>query len=112
VPCTGDGAIRKCPNRWWEFKAKDGYGISALQYCILDRGFNLLSVDGYIAYSTCSINVIENECVVARFLKEHPDAELIDVENVKEYSDVLKNLNIKYAKGVKSWDALKSCKYT
>jgi len=27
---------------------------------------------------------MENECVVARLLKEHPDAELIDVENEKE----------------------------
>jgi len=95
VPCTGDGAIRKCPNRWWEFKAKDGYGLSALQYCILERGYNLLVDDGYIAYSTCSINVIENECVVARLLKEYPDAELVDLENVKEYSDMLKELNVK-----------------
>lgn len=111
VPCTGDGAIRKCPNRWWEFKAKDGQGISALQYCILERGFNLLVPDGYIAYSTCSINVIENQCVVARFLKENPDSELVDVQSVKEYSDMLKALNVKFSCGLKTWDALKSCKH-
>jgi len=31
VPCTGDGAIRKLPNRWKEFKARDGYCLSSLQ---------------------------------------------------------------------------------
>jgi 16S rRNA C967 or C1407 C5-methylase (RsmB/RsmF family) len=30
VPCTGDGAIRKIPNKWVKWKAKDGYVLYPL----------------------------------------------------------------------------------
>jgi len=31
VPCSGDGAIRKIPNKWRDFTARDGYVLSPLQ---------------------------------------------------------------------------------
>jgi 16S rRNA C967 or C1407 C5-methylase (RsmB/RsmF family) len=34
---------------------------------------------GFLAYSTCSITLEENEFIIERFLKEHPDFTLVDV---------------------------------
>ncbi len=40
-----------------------------LQLKIARRGIELLKEGGLFAYSSCSINQIENECVVAQLLK-------------------------------------------
>lgn len=37
---------------------------------ILKKGLQLLKENGVAVYSTCSLNVIENEAVVARVLKD------------------------------------------
>lgn len=43
-----------------------------MQLQILKRGLELLKVGGKISYSTCSLNPIENEAVVAAALKDYP----------------------------------------
>jgi len=51
-----------------------------LQVRILKRACQLLKVGGRLVYSTCSLNPLENECVVAIILREFPGAfELVDV---------------------------------
>jgi multisite-specific tRNA:(cytosine-C5)-methyltransferase len=44
----------------------------SLQVRILLRAMNLLKPDGRIVYSTCSLNPVENEAVVAGALKLNP----------------------------------------
>lgn len=38
VPCSGDGAIRKLPNKWRHWSYKDGAGLHGLQVQLLMRG--------------------------------------------------------------------------
>lgn len=45
---------------------------SSLQVRILQRAMNLLTRDGRIVYSTCSLNPVENEAVIAEALKLNP----------------------------------------
>jgi 16S rRNA C967 or C1407 C5-methylase (RsmB/RsmF family) len=71
VPCSSDAAIRKIPQKWHRWTTKDSQQLHPLQITILERGFELLKVGGKISYSTCSLNPIENEAVVAAMLKKY-----------------------------------------
>jgi multisite-specific tRNA:(cytosine-C5)-methyltransferase len=65
VPCSGDGTARKNPNVWQKWTPKDGLGLHNLQLRILFRGLQMLKKGGRLVYSTCSMNPVENEAVVA-----------------------------------------------
>jgi 16S rRNA C967 or C1407 C5-methylase (RsmB/RsmF family) len=79
VPCTGDGTARKNPGIWKNWSALNGYALHPLQLAIALRGAQATKVGGYLCYSTCSINPIENEAVVAELLRASEGAlELVE----------------------------------
>lgn len=69
VPCSGDGTIRKNVPIWKEWTPNNAVGLHALQLKILMRGLNQLREGGRLVYSTCSMNPVENESVVAEALR-------------------------------------------
>lgn len=69
VPCTGDGTIRKQPHLLKNWKNEDLSELSQLQYNLALVAFCLLKPDGKMVYSTCSLNIKENEQVISK-LKE------------------------------------------
>ncbi|CCF56520.1 hypothetical protein KAFR_0B02220 [Kazachstania africana CBS 2517] len=73
VPCSGDGTMRKNVNVWKDWNTQSGLGLHTVQYNILNRGLNLLKSGGRLVYSTCSLNPIENEAVVAQALRTWGD---------------------------------------
>ena len=73
VPCSGDGAIRKIPNRWSQWSTKEALNIHTTQISLLVKAIQLAKVGGEVVYSTCSINPVENEAVVAEVLKRGND---------------------------------------
>ncbi|PBK71008.1 S-adenosyl-L-methionine-dependent methyltransferase [Armillaria solidipes] len=81
VPCSGDGTIRKNIGIWKKWQPQDGNGLHSLQLRILQRAMKLLKSDGRIVYSTCSLNPVENEAVVASALKSNADFHLVDVSS-------------------------------
>ncbi|GAB2283327.1 hypothetical protein Dimus_017844 [Dionaea muscipula] len=82
VPCSGDGTLRKAPDMWRKWNAGMGNGLHTLQIQIAMRGIALLKVGGRMVYSTCSMNPVENEAVVAEILRRCGDSvELLDVSN-------------------------------
>ncbi|KXN81699.1 tRNA (cytosine(34)-C(5))-methyltransferase [Leucoagaricus sp. SymC.cos] len=82
VPCSGDGTIRKNIGIWKTWQPGDGNGLHSLQVRILQRAMNLLKHDGRIVYSTCSLNPVENEAVIAEALKLNPAFQLVDVSSM------------------------------
>ena len=50
-----------------------------LQQQILQNTSSYVKVGGHLVYSTCTINTLENERVVERFLQENPNFVLEDV---------------------------------
>jgi multisite-specific tRNA:(cytosine-C5)-methyltransferase len=77
VPCSGDGTMRKNVQIWKKWTIGDGLGLNKLQYKILQRGINLLAKGGRLVYSTCSLNPMENEAVVAEALRKNKDIKLV-----------------------------------
>jgi 16S rRNA C967 or C1407 C5-methylase (RsmB/RsmF family) len=70
VPCSGDGTMRKNLDVWPRFSPASGLLLHATQLSIAKRGCQLLSDrSGRIVYSTCSMNPIEDEAVVAELLR-------------------------------------------
>jgi len=69
VPCSGDGTLRKNPAIWKNWSILGAISLHPLQLAIALRGALLLKVGGYMCYSTCSMNPIENEAVVAEILR-------------------------------------------
>lgn len=80
VPCSGDGTIRKNELIWKSWTNKSAMGLHPLQIRILYRGLQMLAVGGRLVYSTCSLNPLENEAVVAEILRITNGAvEVVDV---------------------------------
>jgi len=94
VPCSGEGRFR-----WQKGKEKDYHLIKShkhsklldLQKKIIIRGFDLLSNNGIMLYSTCTYNPDENEAVI-QYLLENRDAELLPID-----------LNFPFERGITNW---------
>ncbi|ELT89427.1 hypothetical protein CAPTEDRAFT_105596, partial [Capitella teleta] len=70
VPCSGDGTMRKNPDCWFKWNPIGACHLHNLQARILRRGLEVLEVGGRLVYSTCSLNPIEDEAVLAEVLTE------------------------------------------
>ncbi|CAK9110116.1 unnamed protein product, partial [Durusdinium trenchii] len=68
VPCSGDGTLRRRPHCWKSWSLEFPLSLHQKQLQILCRGLHLLRAGGRLVYSTCSMNPIENEAVVAAAL--------------------------------------------
>lgn len=85
TPCSGDGAIRKLPERWHTFSPMDGNNIHPLQVQLLTRAIRLLKEGGVCVYSTCSLNAVENEAVITEVFKTFNESgKTIQLESVHE----------------------------
>uniref|UniRef100_A0A7S2ETV3 SAM-dependent MTase RsmB/NOP-type domain-containing protein n=1 Tax=Ditylum brightwellii TaxID=49249 RepID=A0A7S2ETV3_9STRA len=69
VPCSGDGTIRKDKHILPNWSPATGNALHGLQLKILMRALELIKVGGVVCYSTCSLNPVEDEAVVAAALK-------------------------------------------
>jgi 16S rRNA C967 or C1407 C5-methylase (RsmB/RsmF family) len=68
VPCSGDGTARKDPRLLPGWTPNIANALHATQVAILSRALLLVRDGGVVAYSTCSLNPVEGEAVVAAAL--------------------------------------------
>ena len=71
APCSGLGLIRRKPEIRYTKTLQDLVKLQKIQLDILDHVSTLLSRDGELVYSTCTITQEEDEDVVKAFLKSH-----------------------------------------
>jgi len=70
APCSGTGTIRHNPEIRYRLKKTDFERLADKQLLILINASKVVNVGGRIVYSTCSLERVEGEDVIARFLKE------------------------------------------
>ncbi|MGB0476375.1 MAG: hypothetical protein ACPICB_03245 [Candidatus Poseidoniaceae archaeon] len=80
VPCTGSATSRKNKDVWWSWSPKGGRTMFQLQVDIASRGAQLLRPGGLMVYSTCSIDPVENEAVIAELVRKCPWMEVVDID--------------------------------
>jgi 16S rRNA (cytosine967-C5)-methyltransferase len=79
-PCTSTGVFAKQPSAKWRLSPKSIANMSEIQWQMINNCADKVAKGGTLAYSTCSITLEENEGIVERFLKEHSNFALVDIE--------------------------------
>lgn len=79
VPCSGLGVIAKKPDIKHNVTKEGMEELSDIQKKIMNVVSLYVKPGGYMLYSTCTINVGENENNVKDFLCAHSDFELINL---------------------------------
>lgn len=73
VPCTGTGTFRRHPDARWRLRISDFAVLGDLQRSILRAAATVVKPGGLLIYSTCSLELEENDEQIERFLNAHPD---------------------------------------
>lgn len=73
APCSGTGTLRHNPEIRWRLQPTDITEMAGRQKQILEKASRMVRADGWLLYSTCSLEKDENEAVVTEFLERHPD---------------------------------------
>jgi len=79
APCSGLGIIHKKPDIKLKITKKSLQELPELQNKILNACSNYVKPGGVLVYSTCTINLAENENIINTFLKFHNEFYLDDV---------------------------------
>ena len=99
VPCTGDGTMRKNPNLVSGWSPSAAASLHETQMSIALRGAKLTALGGTFVYSTCSLNPVEDEAVVAQILaRTQGGMELVDCSQRLPW--------LKRREGVTSWGGM------
>lgn len=78
-PCTSTGAFRKLPSAKWRLTRRSVDKMAEIQWQMINSCAENVKLGGTLIYSTCSITVEENEMLVERFLKWHPEFSLAEI---------------------------------
>jgi 16S rRNA (cytosine967-C5)-methyltransferase len=83
VPCSGWGVLQKKPELRWQ-KNQDIEELIKLQENALETASKFVNENGYLIYSTCTLNEDENERQIENFLKRHKEFKLIPATSIIE----------------------------
>ncbi|OOQ90391.1 putative methyltransferase (Ncl1) [Penicillium brasilianum] len=101
VPCSGDGTARKNIGVWKDWSPTSALGLYTTQARILVRALQMLKVGGRVVYSTCSMNPVENEAVIASAIERCGGAANVKIIDCSE-----ELAGLKRRPGLKSWKVM------
>ncbi|KAK3324268.1 S-adenosyl-L-methionine-dependent methyltransferase [Cercophora scortea] len=101
VPCSGDGTLRKNVNLWKDWAPAGALGLHITQVRILVRALQMLKPGGRVVYSTCSMNPVENESVVASAIERCGGSKNIEIVDCADQLPLLKR-----KPGLKKWQII------
>ena len=79
-PCTSTGAFSKMPSAKWRLTKRSVLHMAQIQWRMLQQCAEHIKEGGYLIYSTCSVTLEENEMLVEKFLKWHPEFTLSETQ--------------------------------
>ena len=82
APCSGEGMFRRDAEAVRQWSREHVAGCAARQALILAEAARLVRGGGLLVYSTCTLNVHENEETINRFLDSHPEFSLEPIRAV------------------------------
>jgi 16S rRNA (cytosine967-C5)-methyltransferase len=78
-PCTSTGVFGRQPSAKWRLTPKSIEAMAEIQWRMINNVAEKVKSGGFLAYSTCSITLEENEMIIERFVKWHPAFSLEEV---------------------------------
>ncbi len=84
APCSGLGVLRRNPDAKWSSQKQDIDRFADRQVRFLDHIAPLVKRDGVMVFAVCSMEPEENEQVVERFLKNHPNFAISSPQMITE----------------------------
>jgi 16S rRNA (cytosine967-C5)-methyltransferase len=84
VPCSGTGTLAHNPEIKWRLRKEDLHDLQSRQVAILKSALAQLSRGGRAVYSTCSLEIEENEAVIKAALDNAPEFRVIDIRGELE----------------------------
>ena len=70
APCSGTGTLRRNPEIRWRLTPVDVASLAKQQRQILSQAVRMVKPGGRLIYSTCSVEVEENEDVIAQVIDD------------------------------------------
>jgi len=77
-PCTSTGAFSRAPSAKWRLTKRSVERMAVVQWDMLLACATCVKDSGFLVYSTCSVTLEENEMLIERFLKWHPEFSLVE----------------------------------
>jgi 16S rRNA (cytosine967-C5)-methyltransferase len=78
-PCTSTGVFAKQPSAKWRLTPRSIEKMAEIQWRMINKCAERVKAGCVLTYSTCSITVEENEMIIERFLKQHPEFALAEI---------------------------------
>jgi len=85
APCSNTGVIRRRVDVRWRLTEEDSMRMPAQQFALLRRCAGLLKPGGSLVYSTCSLEMEENEGVLEEAARSIPGLSLSTIEHVRPW---------------------------
>ena len=79
APCSGEAMFRRSESACAAWSVEHVRGCAMRQQQILASAAPMIRPGGWLCYATCTFSPEENEGVVASFLRDHPDFDILEV---------------------------------
>lgn len=79
-PCTSTGVFAKQPSAKWRITLRSIEKMAEIQWQMINNCADQVKMGGVLTYSTCSITIEENEMIIERFLKQHPEFSIAEIK--------------------------------
>ncbi len=80
APCSGLGVLRTRPDARWQKSAETCAEMAEISFAILESVADKVKVGGVVLYSTCTVDFMENQGNVEKFLAKHSNYKLVPIE--------------------------------